>query len=191
MTNELTQHRPNIEQEAVDVLTSKLKKGSLIGVARFHAQLSQRAEDLVWMTMEQRLISQAKGVFLDFWGSVVGVDRGGLTDGEYRRFIRARIAINGSLGEIERLIALILILTDADEAMLTQLYPAGLWFQYQAPLSLSLSTAARERVKAWMKEAKAAGVKIHYIVEYDEGAFGFEDDDDALGFDEGGLAEII
>lgn len=51
-----------------------------------------------------RFVDTAEGVQLDTIGSIVGQDRGGLSDADYRRYIRARVAANKSRGVQEDLL---------------------------------------------------------------------------------------
>lgn len=71
----------------------------------------QDVETALWQILTERSVDNATGVHLDAIGAVVGQDRGGLIDEDYRRFIRARIATNrsrGTIGDILRISRLVL-----------------------------------------------------------------------------------
>lgn len=65
---------------------------------------AQAIEDTAQQMLTERYVDTAVGAQLDIIGRIVGQDRDGLVDDDYRRFIRARIAANDSDGTIEDLI---------------------------------------------------------------------------------------
>jgi hypothetical protein len=74
----------------------------------------QRLENTCIDMLTKRSVDTAEGVQLDVLGRIVGQSRLGLSDTDYRRYIRARIATNRSTGKQEELINIArLILNDS------------------------------------------------------------------------------
>lgn len=65
---------------------------------------SQSIEDTLQQFAYERFVDTAVGAQLDIVGRIVGQEREGLADTDYRRFIRARIAANNSNGTINDLL---------------------------------------------------------------------------------------
>lgn len=70
-------------------------------------------------------LENASGEQLDGIGQVVGEDRLGRADTEYRVGIGFRIFLNGSAGEPETLIAALRYFTQTDDVQYWELYPAA------------------------------------------------------------------
>lgn len=62
---------------------------------------AQDVENALQQMALYRFVDTAEGAQLDIIGRIVGQEREGLTDTDYRRYIRARIAANNSNGTIE------------------------------------------------------------------------------------------
>lgn len=73
-------------------------------------------EDALWQLLVERGVESAIGVQLDQLGVVVGQERGGLSDADYRRYIRARVAANRSRGNFEDLIRVANLVINDDAA---------------------------------------------------------------------------
>lgn len=84
----------------------------------------QELEDVSNDMLEDRSINTAIGVQLDFLGELVGEDRLGRTDDDYRSAIRVRISINTSKGTPEDLISIFAALTNAGTVDYSELFPA-------------------------------------------------------------------
>lgn len=71
-------------------------------------------EAALWQLLVERSVTAAIGIQLDQLGVLVGQERGGLSDSDYRRYISARIAANRSRGNFEDLIRVAnLVINDA------------------------------------------------------------------------------
>jgi len=135
----------------------------------------QAAEDDGFVLVSDRRLDNAEGASLDQWGAIVGEQRGALDDGDYRRFIRARILANRCLGTCEDLIAIFAIITAPSVVELRPLYPAG----YQITAfreSAWMSATVRSRVAGIMADAHPSGVGWA-LVEALPGWLGFSDRD--------------
>ena len=73
--------------------------------------------------------------------------RAGLLDGEYRRLILARLAINRSTGTVEEVIQILATITDAAAGSVQYFprFPAGLAVAYTVPFPSTESFRARLR----------------------------------------------
>lgn len=190
ITNGRPHYKWDYHEELAGYLTSSLQGATIHAIVRIIAEGFQATENDAQGIISQRLLDEAVGVHLDALGRLVGEPRGGLLDEDYRRFIAARILTNMSAGEAPRLIRILSLLTRATRVFYQPIYPAGMAFDYT--IENPLPDTVRTRIKEQMQEeAPAAGVAVHYITEAPLAAFGFADDDDALGFDEGGFAETI
>lgn len=73
----------------------------------------------------KRWVMTAEGIQLDNFGSIVGADRNGLSDFQYRLEILAKIAENNSRGQINDLISVFKLLSGATLIHVTEEYPAS------------------------------------------------------------------
>lgn len=93
--------------EIVDRLITQFKKQpNMSGLAAIFGAKIQEVEDALWQLYTQRGISTATGNALDQLGEIVGTIRGGLSDGDYRAQIKARILLNISSGTPDQILQL-------------------------------------------------------------------------------------
>lgn len=182
-------HKFDYEEEARILLTAILRTPNIRSLMQIWAIEAQDVEDAGYGLMMGMLLNGSDGRLLDLWGGIIGEPRRGLLDGEYRRFVQARILSNLSTGTAPELIAILTLLTRADSVLYQPLYPAGMAFDFQS--GAIVSPASRERILTQMLAVAPSGVAVDYITDGPLGSFGFDDDTTALGFGEGGLAETI
>ena len=101
-----------------------------------------------------RNIDDATGVVLDSIGEIVGEDRNGREDNEYRIAIKYRIVLNYSNGEPESLIQAVRIFTEATNIHYTHVYPAGVNIVFTS------SIAPPANLRELLEDIAPAGVKI-------------------------------
>lgn len=137
------------------------------------AQL-QDSETVLFQLLDERDVDSAVGAQLDGIGTIVGEERGGRDDDNYRLGIKAQISKNVSSGTPEEMISITQLLVDNDFD-LTEYYPAGLVIV----LSDELVT---DPVQVAGNIPAPAGVRstIEYTV---------VDDDDTFTFASGDLSE--
>lgn len=105
----------DLSELALDLLLgdSQFDEADLFqGMLEAFAEVQQDNEDTLLEILRQRNIDNAEGAQLDQIGDIVGEPRREFTDPSYRKFIRARISINDSEGDPERLIFILKTLTE-------------------------------------------------------------------------------
>ena len=187
--NDLPPYIFDYVDRALDRITFPLSKENFCNLVKIFAEEVQCAEDSLFALIAERQVSNAVGANLDQWGVIVGQPRDGLEDMPYRQVILTAIERNNSEGTVNELLSILAGVTGSDSVKYEPLYPAGMAFSYVA--DPPLDDNHRERVKDMITPAVGAGIGLDYIVEAQEGYFGFDDDPDALGFGEGKFAEVI
>lgn len=148
----------------------------------------QVLEDAAYTAVVDRFLDGAGGAQLDQYGRVLGARRGGLSDTAYRQILHARILGNRSSGSIARLLDIYRILNGGADVDVDQFYPNTLAFYALHPQATTAEQ--RRRIREWMQRTKKAGVAL-ILIEAPTNYFGFFDDPDALGFNEGSFAGVI
>lgn len=150
---------------------------------------SQGVEDALQQLKTERFVDTAVGAQLDIIGRIVGQDREGLGDLDYRRYIRARISANTSSGTYEDLltVAFLVVYDETASILLTQEGPATLRLRVANTV---LSSDLGAIVYKFVALSVSAGVRI--VVEWGESAeasmFHF---DVGPGFDSGHLGSSL
>jgi hypothetical protein len=120
---------------------------------------AQEIEDMFWDLLTKRLLDVATGVHLDNLGDIVGQNRQGLGDADYRQFIRARIKTNRANGKIEELIQIALLIFGSTERIgLREYYPHALTIEVNG-----VSVNAWIAFSQFLDVAKDAGVNLHFV----------------------------
>lgn len=149
---------------------------------------TQALEDVTFDVLLSFFLSNATGAQLDSLGRIVGELRGAADDGDYRRFIGARILINISQGSPDELIGIFKVLTDGDVEYLP-MFPAG--YTLQVVRKSFLSERARRRVRRMMGDCRVAGVTME-LIEALPGPFAFVGNlHGPAGYDRGYLARVL
>ncbi len=119
----------------------------------------QKIEDVLWALFTEDWIDTATGDRLDVLGDIVGEERGGASDEEYRSFIRARVRVNRSTGLLAELVAIVkLIQYDDLDVHAREYYPAAL--QVEADEEVTVNP---HRVAAMLQDAAPAGVALRFV----------------------------
>lgn len=136
-------------------------------VGAYVAQI-QDLEDTTWQVIWGRLLDpapgrteQAEGVQLDTLGQIVGVDREGLNDDEYREAIRLQIIVNKSFGTPEDLLRILRLAVGPTGTI--DLYREEYYHVFYAYLSGISDNLAFTIYRAFQR-ARAAGTRA--ILEY-------------------------
>lgn len=138
----------------------------------------QEVEDALWDLYTRRSVNSATWAAEDVLGAIVGRDRAGMSNEDYRCWIKAQILVNRSSGYGEELIAILkAIFGQGASVELREYYPASVIITLNDELAVS-----RRVVGAILQTAKAAGVRLifeHTLVDPDDG-FTFAPDTDEL-----------
>ncbi len=139
--------------------------GQFKGMPRMEAVLGafldqiQKIEDVLWALYTEDWIDTASGDRLDVIGAVVGEERGGADDDEYRSFIRARVRVNRSTGLLAELVAIVrLIQYDDLGVRAREYYPAALQIEPEEEVTVNA-----HRVGAMLQDAASAGVALRFV----------------------------
>lgn len=185
-------HRTDLVERALRLMPRRWRGN----MARFEELLSlfagvlQELEDTTVALVLETTLDAAEGVHLDQYGELVGEPRGDLEDDDYRRMIRARIAINGSNGRPEDLITILaLILNLESDIELLEWFPREVGLQYK--IDPPTSDALRAKLVDAMDRAATGGVRVR-LVEVRAGRpfFGFAGGN-AKGFGVGHLGAAL
>jgi len=119
----------------------------------------QSIEDALQQLYSERGVDTALGDQLDALGGIVGQDRGGLSDDDYRRYIRARIATNKSRGRVEDLITVARLVVYEDDAGF-QVDQQGIAAVVLRVRDVVVSDDVAEILIAFLRQTVAAGVRV-------------------------------
>lgn len=84
----------------------------------------QDLENVLYDLMDKRILDKAFGAQLDGWGEIVGIARRGKGDTQYRRRIKAQIAINTSRATAGDVFEVLQLLTGAERVWIGEYWPA-------------------------------------------------------------------
>lgn len=160
MTTQITNHVAQAKARLKEQFKEKTKYVALLEAL---VAPCQDIEDALWQLFSERWIDTAVGDQLDNLGTVIGQDRAGLSDDNYRAYLRARIAANKSNGTVEDLIRIteLIVNDEAAHIVVEQQFPAAVVVKVE---DAAASVATSDALIAFLKLAKAAGVRV--ILEY-------------------------
>lgn len=133
--------------------------GNLADIIAGFAEQTQDDEDMFQAFFLKRYLATATGAQLDGMGLIIGVNRGGLNDADYRARLYLQISQNFSEGAIENLVWIYKELMDADSIVLAEIYPAEFSMLAINSLPIADTTTIYNAIFA----AKAAGVGISFL----------------------------
>ncbi len=119
----------------------------------------QELENATYDVIILRLLDVATGAQLATLGKIVGQPNSeNLGDDEYRIFIRARILINRSTGDMTGILAVLDLISDTPLTA-NEYFPASMLFEFEEFLDHD-----PELVATMLRDAKAAGVWLGVVV---------------------------
>lgn len=124
----------------------------------------QDLEDAFNGLLTKRDIENSTGQQLDGIGEIVGIERQGLDDDEYRLRIYFQIARNTSEGTIEDLINTLRILTGAEQVIVQEYFPASV----TAMVGKSIPADLGDTTLVLIQDVVSAGVRVDSIGTFDE-----------------------
>lgn len=155
MTDYIPDHR---ERARADLLSQFRHKTRIEALIRALALGTQNLEDALLDFVVSLSVDFATDELLNRLGKLVGEQRLGLSDSEFRRIIRVRIAANRSSGTRDELISIFEQATDAAEVRYVDSFPAA--FLLIAFVPEIPSQILRDRINAIIEIAKPAGVNF-------------------------------
>jgi hypothetical protein len=118
----------------------------------------QRLEDAAQQVLAGYQLDSAIGAQLDVIGLLVGQERAGLSDSNYRRYIRARISANRSSGTVEEILQVIgLVLNDLTATLVMQPQPPASFALRVDDVAVNDDIAGI--VVSFLRESASAGVR--------------------------------
>ena len=179
----------NHAERAKDLLTSDFDAATNVR-ALLDVLLAevQEVEQVFYDLIVEQYLSTAVGEQLDRIGAIVGEARAGLGDTAYRNFIGARIQTNITESTIPTLLDVISTITGSSDVLFSPTYPAS--FELYYVIGAFTDEGTRARILTQLEALTPAGVGFR-ATEAVTGYFGFDDDPDSLGFDEGIWSEEI
>lgn len=144
-------------------------------------QQVQDLEDALFEIRDETNIDNAVGVQLDVLGRIVGVDREGRTDADFRVAINARIGLNIGSGTIEEILEQIVAL-GATNIEFLDVYPAAF------DIEINDAVTNGSEIANVVNDAKPAAVRAS--VTWHESTNPFLFGVSGQGFDQGELGEI-
>jgi predicted ATPase len=159
--------------------------GDPSNVSKFVRVFADQIQLLENATADVKILRQfahAENAQLDSIGAIVGENRQGKSDAEYRIAILARINTNASRGEPERLITALRQITASIDIHLTEHYPAMVHLEFSSAV---IVTGLLE----YMQRVCSGGVKL-IITQYST-THPFRFDVGPDGFDNGHLGTLL
>ena len=99
---------------------------NLDNLVNIFIQEIQEIEDQLFELLDKRNVVDAEGAQLDILGDIVGINREGRDDTEYRAAIQVQIQVNNTGGQEPAIAALLGVLTAALTIDIIEVFPAGL-----------------------------------------------------------------
>lgn len=138
-------------------------KERTVALARQLADSVQEVETALWDLIDRTALDTADGVWLEGLGRIVGENREGSTDAEFRRFIRARIAANRSAGTVENILSVLYAWNGGTLAMtVVDLVPAGIELTFPS----AFTADHLPRLIRLLESTRAAGVGTMLIYQH-------------------------
>lgn len=124
----------------------------------------QELEQAIFDLDAGRQIYNAEGEQLDLLGEIVGIERNGLEDDQYRLFILGKIGENFTDASIGRTAAVYAVLLGSDIVQEQDLYPAGAGYAAGGTLDDSLVSIV------WMMVQRSLGaaIRLEFLELFDE-----------------------
>jgi len=150
-------------QDALNRLLEQYKnRPRIAGFYTSFVQQIQDIEDTTFALDSGRQIwdgstTPAIGAQLDLIGQIVGISRNGLPDSEYILFIFGKIAENFSDDTVEAVLSVIQYLFQAQETLIEEIFPAGLYINVLNP---AIPSNLFPLAKSLVQSAMGAGINL-------------------------------
>lgn len=170
---------------AVSRLAQQFKdKPNITALVRALCVPIQDIENALWQLKTQRGFNGI-GVQLDLVGKIVGQPRNGLSDADYLLYLRAKIAVESSIGTVEDLLTVASLIDPGNSIHVQYAGPATLTITVVERITQATATA----LDAFLHQAAPDGVRVILIYTLEPSANTFTFDGTVYqAFDNGYLA---
>jgi hypothetical protein len=180
----ITKIETHIDDALKRLLYQFQDKSKIVALQTMQAQQIQELENASYDYIASITLASATGATLDRWGFVLGEDRLGANDADYRVRLYFAITRNLSNGTPEELINFTAFLFTASMVQLEEIFPAVI----SLTAINAQGTADPALIKTQLQQLCPAGVRLHLLsVGTSVNPFAFLGHSylDAKGFDEG------
>ena len=154
-------------QNALQYLITQFKdKPVIVGFLTQVANYANLLENLLQQMTTQRSVYTAIGTQLDQIGKIVGVDRSGLSDADYRNQIFFQIGVNSSRSNPESIIQIVKFITNSTYVKYDEEYPASVRIFVNGKDNIGDNITNLKKIAPL-----GVDVQIEYI---NQGSFGFD-----------------
>lgn len=147
---------------AINRLPIQFRKPRIEALLRALVGPVQRVENAFHQLFTERTIDTAIGAQLDAIGFIVGQPRNGYGDDDYRRLVRARIAVNRSRGTFDDLIGICKLVIDDDAATIIAVRSGTAAVRINIE-DIATTDAVAGILIAFLRQSKAGGVRITLV----------------------------
>jgi len=138
----------------------------------------QDEEDKLWDFYDRLDVDSCEGDQLDNLGTIIGQDRIGLSDVDYKSYIKAKIAQNVSQGGAKAIYGIFYYLAGFN-CEIVEIFPASILIY----ILQDLPTGMENYIKNFIDDSLLAGVKLDEIIrENGSDSFAFDGPGDYKGF---------
>jgi hypothetical protein len=119
---------------------------------------AQDIENALAQMITERTLDVATGAQLDIIGRIVGQDRGGLSDDDFRRYCRARIVTHRSNGTPPEILSIIELLIN-DDTVVLKLKPPGVAAYVVEVSNIAVPAQLANIIVSFLRDATSGGVR--------------------------------
>lgn len=154
-TAPLSQDTEHVNQALARLIEQYVGKPRVEALLSIFVNQVQDLEDALWQLATERFVDTAIGAQLNVLGEIVGQDRQGLSDDDYRALIRARIKANNSEGTIPDVYSIALAAVGGTwDVRIDQKFPAAFLVVFEAAVAIN-----RNIINRLIRDGTAAGVR--------------------------------
>ena len=157
-----------VQQDVVSVGLSRMlsqwkDKAVITGLFKSYLENIQVVENMWFQLLEERDIYTAIGEQLDVLGLIVGENREGRDDEEYRQALFNRIALNSSDGTPNKVLEILEVITLGENVNLFEHFPANIHYFTDGTTTSDITFI--------MDNASAAGVSVRVMTDVGNTSF--------------------
>lgn len=176
----------HVDRAVGRLLAQFREKPKLEGLVRALVSEAQTLEGVMQSLSRVRSIDDAEGVQLDLIGRIVGREREGMLDADYRLWLKAQIALSLSSGTPDEILTIFRLLFPDSDVELEEQYPAAFVMRVGGAFPGSVP-----QVMKLLLSAKPVAVRV--LMESsdvpDDAAFTLSDDDTSMDDDDRGFGD--